>query len=105
MYSSSIVLPDGFSISTELRAAAFLRRGDSSTDPFDRFRNYYLAVDAVGKTLRATGKDSTRIRDTIARVASSDVILELDSRLRTTLSSSSSPTANPVEAAQALNDG
>lgn len=82
-YGSKVELPDGFSLSLELKAAAFLRRGDSSSDTFDRFRNYYLAVDAVGKTLRTSGKDSTVILDTIEKVAPAHVLLDLDKRVRT----------------------
>lgn len=96
-YLSKVELPDGFSLRLELKAAAFLRRGDSSSDTFDRFRNYYLAVDAVGKTLRPSGKDSTVILDTIEQVASADVLLNLDNQVRAIVPDPSSDPATPAE--------
>lgn len=98
VYLTKVDVPDGFSLSTERRAAAFVRRGDSSTDPFDRFRNYYLAVDAVGKSLRSVTKDSTVILETFAEVTQHAVVLELASKLRSVLPVLPTSSPNPVEA-------
>jgi hypothetical protein len=97
-YSTKVDVPDGFSLSTERRAAAFVRRGDSSNDPFDRFRNYYLAVDAVGKSLRSGVKDSAVILETLAAVTQPAVVLELATKLRFVLQESSPSSPDPVEA-------
>lgn len=96
-YLSAAELPDGFSIDRDLRAAAYLRRGDCSSDAFDSFRNYYLAVDAVGKCLRTGGQDSTVILDTIGKVASAEVLLHLDERLRASVKCSVPASAPSAE--------
>jgi hypothetical protein len=98
VYLTKVDVPDGFSLSTERRAAAFVRRGDSSNDPFDRFRNYYLAVDAVGKSLRSVVKDSAVILETFAEVTQPAVVLELATKLRSVLQVSSPSSPKPVEA-------
>ncbi len=103
-YRTKVDVPDGFSLSTERRAAAFVRRGDSSHDPFDRFRNYYLAVDAVGKSLRSAVKDAAVIRETFAEVTQQAVVLELATKLRSVLQKSSPSSPNLVEAVEALNE-
>jgi hypothetical protein len=100
-YPSAPELPDGFSIDREFRGAAYMRRGDSSSDPFERFRNFYLAVDAVGKSFRAGGKDSTVILDTIERVATPAVLLDLDKHIRAAVKCSTSTSASSAET---LND-
>jgi hypothetical protein len=99
IYLTKVEVPDGFSLSTERRAAAFVRRGDSSNDPFDRFRNYYLAVDAVGKSLRSVVvKDGAVILETFAEVTRPAVVLKLATKLRSVLQESPLLLFSPVKA-------
>jgi hypothetical protein len=56
-------------LSDNLIGAAHMRAGDLAIGPFDSFRNYYLAVDSIGKRVRGTGEDRTVISDTLQLVA------------------------------------
>ena len=84
VYMARVDVPDGFLLETERRAAAFVRRGDASRDPFDRFRNYYLAADSVGKRLPGPqASDSRLLERTLPVVASASILVELVKQLTT----------------------
>ena len=76
-------LPKEVGLDQELTGAAFLRCGDLSDDPFDSFRNYYLAVDRIGKSVRGRRKpDSSVITDTI-HIVQHKIVNDLADRLTT----------------------
>ncbi|MCC6501907.1 MAG: hypothetical protein IT362_02075 [Deltaproteobacteria bacterium] len=96
-YCTKVDVPDGFSLNTERRAAAFLRQGDSSNNPFESFRNYYLSVDSIGKAIKPALKDSEVILKTLTDVASTKVISELETKLNLILPELCPSSLSPVE--------
>ncbi|MDR8392573.1 hypothetical protein NC796_15565 [Aliifodinibius sp. S!AR15-10] len=70
------------SLSDDLIGAAHMRAGDLATGPFDSFRNYYLAVDSIGKRVRGKGNDSTVISDTLQLVVCKTKIKSLSKLLK-----------------------
>ena len=64
-------IPDPLTLSNTHVGSAFFRAGNIATNPFEMFRNYYLAVDAVGKRVRGRPEpDRTVIEDTAPIVLS-----------------------------------
>ena len=77
-YCFKPTLPNRLDLSTDWRGAAFIRRGDLTPDPFDRFRNYYLAADCIGKAaLARPTKDGLVIAESLSIVATQNVIVSL----------------------------
>lgn len=103
LYVTKVDVPDGFSLGIDRRAAAFLRRGDSSNDPFDSFRNYYLAVDTVGKSLKPGVKDSKVLLETLKKVTKPTVLTELETNLRSALKELKEPYPSSLDPVKALN--
>lgn len=96
-YCTKVDVPDGFSLNTGRRAAAFLRQGDSSNNSFDSFRNYYLSVDHIGKRINPALKDHEVILKTLTVVASTEVISELENKLNLVLPQLCPSSLSPVE--------
>jgi hypothetical protein len=74
-------IPDGQDISASFRAAAYLRRGDLSNDPFDSFRCYYLAVDCIGKQLVGSCADREVLERSLPHVCSMQTIQTLAAKV------------------------
>lgn len=96
-YSFQGPLPDKLDLSTDRRGAAFVRRGDLARDPFDRFRNYFLAADCIGKSLTSTS-DSIVIADTLSIIATPAIIESLNRCLaKVNIPNSVNFTGDPVK--------
>jgi hypothetical protein len=80
-YLNSPTLPEEIELLPEQQGSAFFRAGNIARNPFEAFRNYYLAVDAIGKRIQGAGKDSTVVADTLRTVANEDMITVLAARL------------------------
>ena len=81
-----------------LLGAAHMRAGDLASSPFDAFRSYYLAVEAVGKRVRRRGTDSTFLQATLPIVVSKRTLHVLRKQLdKITLPRGSRRTDDPVK--------
>lgn len=67
-------IPDKLALSSNWRSASYFRYAEQAEDTFDRYRNYYLALERVGKWYRnvhgINGSDGSVISDTAGAILS-----------------------------------
>lgn len=80
-FAGRMVIGRRLRLPRDQRGSAYMRAGDMAISIFDKFRNFYLAVDWVGKQIRPTGSDRTLLADTLSTVTSQRILRSLYSGL------------------------